>query len=224
MTEAEPAPAPVAIPEPAWQPSEELLRVLEALLLAAEQPLSLDALQKLLAEAFGIGRRELRQALAQLASRQDGRACELVEVASGFRLQVRAAYAGWVAQLWEEKPPRYSRALLETLALIVYRQPVTRGEIEDVRGVAVSANILRTLQERGWIREVGVKEVPGRPALWATTPQFLDDFNLKSLDQLPPLPAVKDLAQLDAALAGLEQRAPAASEPADGPHPESADD
>jgi len=181
--------------------------VLEALLLAADGPLSLDQLHKLVGEEFGLSRRELRERLAQLAERYADDACELKEVASGWRIQIRPEYSAWVGRLWQDKPPRYSRALLETLALIVYRQPITRGEIEDVRGVSVSTNILRTLLDRGWVREVGHKEVPGRPALYGTTPQFLDDFNLKSLDQLPPLPEVKDLDQLEAALARLGQGA-----------------
>ena len=177
--------------------------ILEALLLASEAPLSLDQLVKLVGVEFNLGKRELREALSLLGERHAGTASELVEVASGFRLQVRPQYAEWVARLWQEKPAKYSRALLETLALIVYRQPITRGEIEEVRGVAVSSNILRTLLERGWIRELGHKEVPGRPTLFGTTAQFLDDFNLKTLNQLPPLPDVKDLEQLEAALAKL---------------------
>ena len=177
--------------------------ILEALLLASEAPLSLDQLVKLVGVEFNLGKRELREALSLLGERHAGTASELVEVASGFRLQVRPQYAEWIARLWQEKPAKYSRALLETLALIVYRQPITRGEIEEVRGVAVSSNILRTLLERGWIRELGHKEVPGRPTLFGTTAQFLDDFNLKTLNQLPPLPDVKDLEQLEAALAKL---------------------
>jgi segregation and condensation protein B len=121
---------------------------------------------------------------------------------------VRADYAEWVGKLWQERPPRFSRALLETLALVCYRQPITRGEIEEIRGVSLSPNIIKTLIERGWVREVGVKEVPGRPALLGTTPQFLDDFNLKSLDELPTLPEIKDPAQLEAALLRLGATAP----------------
>ncbi len=177
--------------------------ILEALLLATDGPLSLDALVKLVGVEFNLGKRELRDALALLDARCAGSAAELIEVASGWRLQVRPDYSEWVARLWQEKPPKYSRALLETLALIVYRQPITRGEIEDVRGVAVSSNILRILLERGWVRELGYKEVPGRPALFGSTAQFLDDFNLKSLNQLPALPDIKDLEQLEAALARL---------------------
>jgi len=182
---------------------QDLDRILEALLLAADQPLSLDQLQRLLMPELNLSKVELRAALATLAARLDRGACVLTEVASGWRVQVSADYSRWVSRLWQEKPQKFSRAALETLALVVYRQPITRGEIEDVRGVAVSSNILRGLVERGWIREVGHKEVPGRPALFATTPQFLDDFGLKALDQLPALPDIKDVEQLELALARL---------------------
>jgi segregation and condensation protein B len=181
----------------------KLERVLEALLLASDQPMSVDQLQRLVAPDAPIGKQEIRDALERLGQIYEGSAAELREVASGFRLQVRAEYSEWVHRLWQERPPKLSRALLETLALICYRQPITRGEIEEIRGVSLSPNIVRTLIERGWIREVGVKEVPGRPALLGTTQQFLDDLNLKSLDQLPSLPEIKDLAQLEAALARL---------------------
>jgi segregation and condensation protein B len=184
-----------------------LEHILEALLLAADQPLSMEQLTRLLGADLGVGKKELRSALDQLGNRIGSGASELREVSSGFRIQVKADYAEWVGRLWQEKPPRYSRALLETLALVCYRQPITRGEVEDVRGVAVSSNILRTLLERGWIRELGVKEVPGRPALFGTTQQFLDDFGLRSLDDLPALPEIKDLEQLDAALARLAEQA-----------------
>lgn len=189
-----------------------LEKILEALLLASDQPLSLDQLGRLFGEELGVGRKEIREALERLDLRLQQGASELTEVASGFRIQVRADYAEWVARLWQEKPQKFSRALLETLALVCYRQPITRGEIEEIRGVQVSSNILRTLLERGWVRELGVKEVPGRPALFGTTPQFLDDFNLKSLDQLPTLPEIKDLAQLDAALAQLTGELPHAGD------------
>lgn len=182
----------------------ELKVVLEALLLAAGEPLSAD---RLLAAFPPEERPEpdaLRGVLAELAAGYAGRGVELVEVASGYRLQVPAAFAPWVVRLWEEKAASYSRALLETLALIAYRQPITRGEIEAVRGVSVSAGIMKTLQERGWIREVGHREVPGRPALFATTRAFLDYFSLKSLSELPPLPPPRDG---DAADAGPERRA-----------------
>lgn len=201
------AEAPEQLPaEAAEHPFEKRLElILEALLLAADGPLPLDQMQKLVASEFNLSRKDLRAALERMSARYVGTASELHEVATGWRLQVRPEYGEWVGRLWQEKPPRYSRALLETLALIVYRQPITRGEIEDVRGVSVSTNILRTLLERGWVREVGHKEVPGRPSLYGTTPQFLDDMNLKSLDQLPSLPEIKDLDQLEAAIARLSQ-------------------
>lgn len=192
---------------------ERLSRLVEALLLAADQPLGLDALVKLLAPDAPIGRRELRLALEKLEQRLADSAAELREVASGWRIQVKADYAEVVARLWQEKPPKLTRALLETLALICYRQPITRGEIEEIRGVAVSPNILKTLLERGWIREVGVRETPGRPSLFGTAPQLLDDLGLRSLDQLPSLPEIKDLEQLEAALnklAGQPLEVPAA--------------
>ena len=185
----------------------ELGRVVEALLLASDQPLSLD---RLLA-VFGDDapqRSALRQALVWLDQHHHESAMELVEVGNGWRLQVRQSYAPWISRLWQEKPQKYSRALLETLAIIVYRQPITRGEIEEIRGVSLSQTIVRTLLERGWVREVGHREVPGRPALLGTTKQFLDDFSLKSLEQLPPLPEVKDL---DALHQALEQLAPEAT-------------
>jgi segregation and condensation protein B len=182
---------------------DELEKILEALLLASEQPLSIEQLHRLLAADLGIGKKDIRDALDKLAATLASRAAELQEVASGFRIQVRRDYAEWISRLWQEKPPKLSRALLETLALVCYRQPITRGEIEEVRGVAMSPNIIRTLLERGWIREVGQKETPGRPSLFGTTSQFLDDFNLKTLDELPTLPEIKDAAALDAALLKL---------------------
>ena len=182
----------------------ELKTIVEALLLAAGEPLTLDRLLAAFPETERPERDTLRAALAELAADYAGRGVELVEVASGFRLQVPQAFAPWVARLWEERAASYSRALLETLALIAYRQPVTRGEIEAVRGVSVSASIMKTLQERGWIKVIGYREVPGRPALFATTRAFLDYFNLKSLSELPPLAAPRDL---DAIGAELERRA-----------------
>lgn len=175
----------------------KLKRILEAALLAAGQPLSLDRLEKLFEGEEGApGRRELRAALGELVDECADRGYELKEVASGFRYQVRQELSRWVGRLWEERPPRYSRATLETLSLIAYRQPVTRGEIEEVRGVSVSSHILKSLLERDWIRVVGHRDVPGRPALYATTRGFLDYFNLKSLDELPPLAELKDLDKL----------------------------
>ncbi len=186
--------------------SRLLEQVLEALLLASDQPLSLDHLQRMLGNELGVSKKDLRDGLTRLQASMEGRAAEVREVASGYRIQVRADYAEWVSKLWQEKPPRLSRALLETLALICYRQPMTRGEIEEVRGVALSPNIIRTLLERGWIREVGVKEVPGRPSLFGTTHQLLDDLSLTSLDQLPSLPEIKDPQLLEAALERLGEK------------------
>ncbi len=179
---------------------DDIAKVLEAALMASDRPLSLDALRRLFDEPAP-ARDELRAALEGLREAYAERAVELVEVASGYRFQVRRPWAARVARLWEEKPQRYSRALLETLALIAYRQPITRGEIEEIRGVAVSSQIMRTLLERGWVRVVGHREVPGRPALYATTRAFLDHFGLARLEELPPLPEVKDLEQLEARLA-----------------------
>lgn len=181
--------------------SQPLLeQILEAVLLAAARPLPLERLRELFEPGQEPANDTLRAALERLREQCSGRACELVETASGWRLQVRADYAPWVGRLWEERPQRYSRALLETLALIAYRQPITRGEIEDIRGVAVSSQIIRTLQERDWIRVVGHREVPGRPALFATTRQFLDHFNLRSLAELPPLAELRSLEQIEAEL------------------------
>lgn len=194
---------------------DKLIKILEALLLASEMPLSIDQLYRLLAADLGVGKKDIREALDKLAVTLESRAAELQEVASGYRIQVRRDYAEWVSRLWQEKPPKLSRALLETLALVCYRQPITRGEIEEVRGVAMSPNIIRTLLERGWIREVGQKEVPGRPSLFGTTSQFLDDFNLVTLDDLPSLPEIKDVAALDAALVKLGE-IPATTELAAG--------
>jgi segregation and condensation protein B len=143
---------------------------------------------------------DITTALTAVAERCEGRGFELVEVASGFRYQVRQHLSPWVSKLWVERPVRYSRALLETLSLIAYRQPITRGEIEDIRGVAVSSNIMKSLLEREWVKVVGHRDVPGKPAMYATTREFLDYFNLKSLDQLPPLADVKDLETMTSAL------------------------
>jgi segregation and condensation protein B len=172
---------------------DRIKQILEAALLAGGQPLSLDRLAALFDDAERPARDTLRTLLEELRQECAGRGIELVEVASGYRFQVRREVAPWVARLWEERAPRYSRALLETLALIAYRQPITRAEIEEVRGVSVSTHIVRTLQERQWIKVVGHREVPGRPALYGTTRQLLDHFNLKSLDQLPTLAEVRDL-------------------------------
>ncbi len=187
----------------------ELQRIIEALLLASEQPLTVDRILALFDEAQRPDKAELKQAIEDLRASLEGRAVELREVGNGWRLQTRTEYAVWISKLWEEKPPRYSRALLETLALICYRQPISRAEIEDVRGVGLSQSILKTLLERNWVRIVGYREVPGRPALFGTTREFLDDFNIRNLDELPTLPEMRDLDALTAALEKLHG-APAA--------------
>lgn len=171
----------------------QLKHIVEAALLAYGQPLSIEQLREMFEEYERPDAADVRRALAELAQDCEGRSVELVEVASGWRLQVRNAFASRLSRLWQERPGRYSRALLETLALIAYRQPLTRGEIEDVRGVTVNPNIVRTLTERGWIRVVGHREVPGHPELLGTTREFLDYFGLKSLDELPTLAALKDM-------------------------------
>jgi segregation and condensation protein B len=171
----------------------ELKYIVEGALLAAGEPLSVDRLRSLFSEERQPEAAAVRQALFSLAQDYEGRGVELKEVSSGFRIQVRDELAPWVSRLWEEKPGRYSRALLETLAIIAYRQPITRGEIEDIRGVSVSSSIMRTLHERGWVRTVGHRDVPGRPAMVGTTRAFLDYFNLKSLDELPTLMEIRDL-------------------------------
>lgn len=171
----------------------ELASLLEAWLLASGRPLSLERLGELFEDAERPEPEQLREALDVLRQSCEGRAFELKEVASGYRLQIREKFSPWVGRLWEERPQRYSRAMLETLALIAYRQPITRGEIEDVRGVAVNSQIVKTLLERDWIRVVGYRDVPGRPAMFATTRVFLDYFNLKSLEQLPPLAVLREL-------------------------------
>jgi len=179
----------------------EIKHVVEAALLGAGRPLSLDQLGELFAVGSeSVERGMLRTALEELGNDFEGRGIELKEVASGYRIQIRPAMTARLAPIWEQRAPRYSRAMLETLALIAYRQPVTRGEIEEVRGVSVSTNMVRTLLERGWIRVVGRRDVPGRPALYATTREFLDYFGLKKLDDLPPLSEIKDLDDLNVTL------------------------
>jgi segregation and condensation protein B len=180
---------------------EKLNNIVEAALFAAQQPLTLPMLAALFHEQDGVGHEDLARAVETLAQTCEGRGIELVEVASGFRYQVREAVHPWVARLWAERQTKYSRALLETLALIAYRQPITRGEIEQVRGVTVATSIIRTLEEREWIRVVGYRDVPGKPALFGTTRQFLDYFNLKSLDQLPTLAEIREIADPDPQLA-----------------------
>jgi len=170
--------------------------VVEAALLAAGRPLTLDELMSVFDERDGSSADEVKGAIAALTEEYETRGLELLEVASGFRIQIRAAVAQPVARLWQERPAKYSRALLETLALIAYRQPITRGEIEQIRGVAVNPNIIKTLHERNWIRVVGHRDVPGKPELLGTTREFLDYFSLKKLDDLPTLAQLKELEDL----------------------------
>jgi segregation and condensation protein B len=179
----------------------QLQRIIEGALLSAGRPLGVSELGELFEDFERPANDDIRAALAAVGEACRGRGFELKEVASGFRFQVVQEVAPWIARLWEEKPQRYSRALLETLALIAYRQPITRGDIEDIRGVAVASNIVKTLLERDWVRVVGHKDVPGRPAMYATTRKFLDYFNLKNLDDLPALAEIRDLDTLNAELA-----------------------
>ena len=180
---------------------KQIKRILEGALMAAEgEPLSLRRFKQILSDN-DIENNGLKETLNELAEDYRGRGIELKEVASGFRFQVCADLSQWVSKLWEERAPRYSRALLETLALIDYRQPITRAEIEDVRGVSLSSNIIRTLFERQWIKVAGHKDVPGKPALLVTTNEFLDHFNLKSIKELPIL---KELSDIDQAALQLE--------------------
>lgn len=184
----------------------ELEALLEALLLSAGRPLNEDELLKIFAEEERPKKTDLRKALALLQENCAARGIRLVEIASGYQFQINPKWAPWVAKLWEEKAPRYSRALLETLALIAYRQPITRGEIEDIRGVTISPSIFKTLlEDREWIRVVGHREVPGRPALYATTKAFLDYFGLKALDQLPALPEIMNLDVVESQLEATKQ-------------------
>ena len=176
--------------------ADKLQNILEAILISADKPLSVDKLLGFFQTEDLVNRNDVKKALFDLQQRFTSHGFELIETASGYRFQTKQEYKQWVTQHWDEKPAKYSRALLETLALIVYRQPITRAEIEDIRGVAVSSHIIKTLQERDWIRIVGHKEVPGRPALLGTTRQFLDYFNLKSLDQMPSLSEIQDIDKL----------------------------
>lgn len=190
-------------------------RIVEGALLASSQPLTLAQLKDLFPEDEPAPPGSIERALERLREACEGRGVELVEVASGFRYQVTSEVHGWISRLWTERKTRYTRATLETLALIAYRQPITRGEIEQVRGVAVSSNIIQALEEREWIRVVGHRDVPGKPALFGTTKGFLDYFGLKRLDELPPLSELKDLGELEPQLA-LDRDAPAVAG-ADGP-------
>ncbi|MDN3523529.1 SMC-Scp complex subunit ScpB [Halomonas ramblicola] len=213
---------------------EALDEILEAALLAAGEPLSLERLAGLFDDHERPPRRALSEALERLALRHERGAMELLETASGYQLRIRPRLSPWVSRLWDERPQRYSRALLETLALIAYRQPVTRSDIEEVRGVTVSGSIMRTLLERGWIRVVGHRDVPGRPAVYATTRSFLDDFGLKTLDELPPMHELKEFeaprfeedapppAQAEILAQADAPEGAAAGAPQDSEHPEAA--
>jgi segregation and condensation protein B len=171
----------------------EIKHVIEAALLAAGRPLTIERLAELFtAKSSAVDRATLKRVLEALAADYQGRGIELAEVSSGYRVQVKRSLSDWLIPLWEERAPRYTRALLETLALIAYRQPITRAEIEEVRGVVVSTNIVRTLLERSWVRVVGHRDVPGKPAMFGTTREFLDYFGLKKLEDLPPLAELKD--------------------------------
>lgn len=190
----------------------ECKRVIEGALLATAEPLSLAALRRLFDE--DIGADTVRRLLQELREEWSDRSVELVHLASGWRFQTRPEFQRYVERMQPEKPPRYSRAVLETLAIVAYRQPVTRGDIEDIRGVAVSPQVIKTLEARGWIDVVGQRETPGRPALYATTKTFLDDLGLRSLQELPPLEEIAKTLQLEPAPAPVAPEA--ANEPAAG--------
>ncbi|NIN33798.1 MAG: SMC-Scp complex subunit ScpB [Gammaproteobacteria bacterium] len=177
---------------------DQLKNIIEAALMVSDKPMSINCLLELFQkDVEEIKREEIMAAIQRLQDDYQSRGIELAKVANGYRIQSRAEYADWINRLFDEKPPRYSRALLETLAIIAYRQPLTRAEIEDIRGVSVSTNIIKTLQEREWIRVVGHKDLPGKPELLATTKEFLDYFNLKTLSELPTLAELKELNQLN---------------------------
>lgn len=175
---------------------DKLKPILEAILISSDNPLTIEKLLGFFQAEDLVNRDDLKVAMNALLESYSDKGFELIEIAGGYRFQTREEYKQWVTQHWDEKPSKYSRALLETLALVVYRQPITRAEIENIRGVAVSSHIIKTLQEREWIRIVGHKEVPGRPSLLGTTRQFLDYFNLKSLDEMPSLSDIQDIDKL----------------------------
>lgn len=184
---------------------KRLKQIIEGILLAAGKPLSISAILAVFEDDERPSKQEIALILASLQKDYKSRGFQLLELASGWRIQIRQDVAPWVSRLWEEKPQKYSRALLETLALIAYRQPITRGEIEEVRGVAVSTQIMRTLQERQWVKIVGYKDVPGRPAMYATSKDFLDYFNLRSLQELPTLAEMRDIDTIIEQFDMLEQ-------------------
>lgn len=190
--------------------TQKLKNIIESALFASSEPLNIERLLVLFDEDECPEKSEILEVIAALQQECEGRGIELKEVSKGYRFQARTDVSHWVSRLWEERTPRYSRALLETLALVAYRQPITRAEIEDIRGVAVSSSIMKTLLERGWVRIVGHRDVPGKPAMYASTREFLDYFNLKSLDDLPTLAELRDIdkinAELDLRLPGEEER------------------
>lgn len=195
---------------------QQLKLIIEAALLASIEPLTLARIASLFEIDEQPENKQIEEVLLELQGDCNNRSIELVEVSSGWRYQVRQDFSQWVNKLWDDKPVKYSRATLETLALIAYRQPITRGDIEEVRGVAVSTNIIQSLLERNWVRVVGHRDVPGRPALYATTRQFLDYFNLKSLDQLPSLSEIRDIENVTPELfdvaANMDLNQPASDE------------
>ena len=190
---------------------DNLSLIIEALLFSSSRPLN----EKEILSAFDLSSpptsSEIKQALKSIEEKYSENSIELVKVASGYRLRIRQEYSSWVAKLWEAKPQKYSRALLETLALIAYKQPITRGEIEEVRGVSVSSQIIRTLLDRSWIKVVGHRDVPGRPALFSTTKDFLDDLNLSKLSDLPELPEIQNIPE-EAQISLLNESSPSNSE------------
>lgn len=186
--------------------NNQLKPILEALFAAADRPLSISQIFDLFSgDVDHPGRDDIKVVIGEIAEQYQHSGLELKQVASGFRLQVKPAYELWISRLWDQKPPRYSRALMETLALIAYRQPITRGEIEDIRGVSVSSNIIKTLQEREWVKPLGHKDTPGKPTLYGTTRTFLDYFNIKSLNELPTLTEIRDLDHYAPELAFVEK-------------------
>ncbi len=204
---------------------QTLKTLLEALIGAADRPLGVNQLFDLFAgDLDQPGKDEIRKALQELVEETADRGMQIRQVASGYRLQVNPEYGNYVTRLFQQKPPRYSRALLETLALIAYRQPITRGEIEAIRGVSVSSNIIKTLQEREWVRTLGHKDVPGKPSLYGTTAQFLDYFNLKSLNELPTLSEIKDLDQFHPELAFSEEISAEGKEDSEAAEPDSGEE
>lgn len=198
---------------------DQIRHILEAAMLAAGRPLNLDQMRALFGEENPPARSEIRAAVEALQADYASRGIAVNEVASGFRIEVRSSMAPWLARLWEERPPRYSRALMETLAIMAYRQPVTRGDVEEIRGVAVTTNIIRTLLERSWIKVVGYRDVPGKPAMYGTTREFLDYFGLRQLEDLPPLAEIRDLDKMSAQLELPDGEFPEFDSPPGSPEP-----